>query len=76
VIPGNHDWPDTGTLRTRDRFFCRLARRIDHANQGEKNEIPLYVGAEPIGFRRIFRQPADGDPKGSQRLGSELFVDL
>jgi hypothetical protein len=75
MVAGDHDRSDASAFRARHRLRCFLARRIDHADETEEDEIPLYAVVECLGLARILRQRTKGDPKGAQRFASELFVE-
>ena len=75
VIAGDHDRPDPGALRARDRFSGLVPRRVDHADQPEEDQIALHLGVDCLGLG-IPRERAKGDPEGTQRLAGKRLVAL
>ena len=76
MIAGNHDRANAGALRAGHGLLCLLARRIDHADQAQKDEFVLDALVHFFVLKRIRRQLARGDAQRAQRLAGKFFIDL
>src|SRR5687767_4611967 len=76
MIAGNHHWTNPGPSRPRHGLLRLLARRIDHADESEKDEFLLDAFVSLFVLEGVGRQDARGDAEGAQGLAREVFIGL
>ena len=75
VVAGDHDHADACTLRRGDRRLGLRARRVDDAQNADKDQFllqRLHFGVG-CGLIALMRNAAVGDAQRAQRLGGQLL---
>src|SRR5690606_31037850 len=72
MIAGDHERTDAGGLRTRNGLCGLGARRIDHADEPEKDQVLLDRLVDSLRTERIAWQQAQRDCERAHALACEL----
>ncbi len=74
MITRDHDRADAGALGQRDSVLRFVARRVDHSDQPEEDEIVLDALVNLVAPERVLRQRSEGDTERSQRFSRQVFI--